>query len=167
MTTAIFDTPPIHCPCGSKLPYQDCCERLHLDPTCAKSAEALMRSRYTAFVMHDIDYVVSTTAPFQQALLDRASLLNWAQQTAWAGLTVIRHIPKSGKRHAQVEFNALFTSAVGVEAHHELSSFVKIGKTNPPRWYFLDPTVKMSVTQKQPCPCGSGEIYKHCCGLYL
>ena len=153
----------------------------------ADTAEQLMRSRYCAFVLQHVEYIVATTAPFQQALLDKKSIADWSQQTDWAGLAVIKHTPKIGKRHAQVEFKAYFhlpnasvghSAVLGLAAldskgldskgvHHELSTFVNIPTHSTNRWYFLDPTVVMPVTQKQPCPCGSGEKYKRCCGQFL
>ena len=146
----------------------------------ADTAAQLMRARYAAFVLQHVEYIVATTAPFQQPLLDTQAISDWAQQTDWAGLEVINHLAKLGKRHAQVEFKAYFhlphASAVhsaGLDlavldsskgVHHELSTFVNIPTHGNSRWYFLDPTVVMPVTQKQPCPCGSGEKYKRCCG---
>ena len=175
------------CPCGSTLSYADCCAPLHVGQKTADTAAQLMRARYAAFVLQHIEYIVATTAPFQQPLLDTQAISDWAQQTDWAGLAVIKHTPKIGKRHAQVEFNAFFHSITGKDAHHELSdlaaldnkgldgkgvhhelsTFVNIPTHGTSRWYFLDPTVVMPVTQKQPCPCGSGEKYKRCCGQFL
>lgn len=175
------------CPCGSTLSYADCCAPLHVGQKFADTAAQLMRARYAAFVLQHVEYIVATTAPFQQVLLDKKSIADWSQQTAWAGLTVIKHTPKIGKRHAQVEFKAYFylpnASAVhsagldlgaldnkGLDSkgvHHELSTFVNIPTHGTSRWYFLDPTVFIHVTQKQPCPCGSGEKYKRCCGQFL
>ena len=175
------------CPCGSTLSYADCCAPLHVGQKFADTAAQLMRARYAAFVLQHVEYIVATTAPFQQPLLNTQAISDWAQQTDWAGLEVINHLAKLGKRHAQVEFKAYFylpnASAVhsagldlgaldnkGLDskgAHHELSTFVNIPTHGTSRWYFLDPTVVMSVTQKQPCPCGSGEKYKRCCGQFL
>lgn len=153
----------------------------------ADTAAQLMRARYAAFVLQHVEYIVATTAPFQQPLLDTQAISDWAQQTDWAGLAVIKHTPKIGKRHAQVEFKAYFhlpnasaVDSVGLDLaaldnkgldskgiHHELSTFVNIPTHGNSRWYFLDPTVVMPVTQKQPCPCCSGEKYKRCCGQFL
>lgn len=143
----------------------------------ADTAEQLMRARYAAFVLQHVEYIVATTAPFQQPLLNTQAISDWAQQTDWAGLAVINHTPKIGKRHAQVEFKAYFhlpdSSVLDLAVldskgvHHELSTFVNIPTHGTSRWYFLDPTVVMPVTQKQPCPCGSGEKYKRCCGQFL
>lgn len=165
------------CPCGSTLSYADCCAPLHMGQKIADTAEQLMRARYAAFVLQHVEYIVATTAPFQQPLLNTQAISDWAQQTDWAGLAVINHTPKIGKRHAQVEFKAYFhlpdSSVLDLAVldskgvHHELSTFVNIPTHGTSRWYFLDPTVVMPVTQKQPCPCGSGEKYKRCCGQFL
>lgn len=176
------------CPCqinpsvdkvDSPLTYQACCQPYH-DGLCdenvdkavgvrAETAERLMRTRYSAFVLVKPDYIVETTLPAQQSLLHVNSIGSWAKETDWAGLEIVQHTPKLGKRHAQVDFKAHFNTVDGIQAHHELSAFVKVAdKTNnDARWYFLDPTVAMNVTQKQPCICGSGEKFKRCCGEYL
>ena len=166
--------------------YKDCCQPYHeslcheendrADSIKAENAERLMRTRYSAFVLVKPDYIVKTTLPAQQALLDIKSIESWARQTNWAGLEIVEHTPKLGKRHAQVEFKAYFNTknnagdlAEKLQAHHELSSFVKVKDkaSNNESWYFLDPTVVMNVSQKQPCICGSGEKFKRCCGEYL
>lgn len=183
------------CPCqinpttettDAPLSYQECCQPYHdafyndeidkADGIKAETAERLMRTRYSAFVLIKPDYIVKTTVPAQQGLLDVQAIKSWAMETDWAGLEIVEHKPKLGKRHAQVEFKAYFNTkdnandlAGKIQAHHELSAFVKVtNKTNQDaRWYFIDPTVRMNVSQKQPCICGSGEKFKRCCGMYL
>ena len=161
---------------AGSIAYSDCCQPYHdsfyndeMEDIRAESAERLMRTRYSAFVLVKADYIVTTTVPAQQALLDIQSIESWARETNWAGLEIIEHIPKLGKRHAQVEFKAFYNKPDGQQAaHHELSSFVKAkDKTgeHTEQWYFLDPTVSMNVSQKQPCICGSGEKFKRCCGV--
>ncbi len=187
---------PDTCPCqinpttettDAPLSYQDCCQPYHdafynseidkADGTKAETAERLMRTRYSAFALVKPDYIVKTTVPAQQGLLDFDAIESWAKETDWAGLEIVEHTPKLGKRHAQVEFKAYFKSPEEtsggldekIQAHHELSTFVKVinRANNDARWYFLDPTVAMTVTQKQPCICGSGEKFKRCCGGYI
>ena len=173
------------CPCqnnpvsdtiGAPLLNQDCCQPYHdghlnkeADGIKAETAKRLMRTRYSAFVLVKPNYIVKTTIPAQQNLLDIKAIENWAKETDWAGLEIVVHTPKLGKRHAQVEFKAYFKTNENLQAHHELSAFVKVidKANNDARWYFLDPTVSMSVTQKQPCICGSGEKFKRCCGAYI
>ncbi len=50
------------CPCGSKQEYNDCCKPLH-DGALPKNAHALMRARYSAYVLDLPDYVIATTHP--------------------------------------------------------------------------------------------------------
>ena len=100
------------CPCQSGLTYADCCRPLHQGMPAA-DAEKLMRSRYAAFVLQNIDYIVHTTVPVQQPLLDAAALAQWAAQTEWLGLDVLRHEPNAGEHHALVEFAAYFADAGG------------------------------------------------------
>ncbi|GAB2630716.1 MULTISPECIES: YchJ family protein [Psychrobacter] len=160
-------TPPSVSTQDSSASYEDCCQPYH-ESLAAPDAERLMRSRYSAFVLQLPDYIVKTTVPAQQALLDSDAIAQWGKDTDWAGLEIVQHRPKLGKRHAQVEFKAYFHTDNGVQAHHELSGFVKItDKDKQARWYFIDPTVRMTVSQKQPCICGSGEKFKRCCGMYL
>ena len=175
---------PLTCPCQinptntatTLLSYKNCCQEFHdnidnIDGIKADSAECLMRSRYSAFVLVKPDYIIKTTLPTQQVFLDIESIKSWAKKTDWAGLEIVKHTPKLGKNHAQVEFKAFYNTENGLQAHHELSTFVKIndksGDKQNERWYFLDPTVVMTVSQKQPCICGSGEKFKRCCGVYL
>ena len=167
--------------------YQDCCQPYHdgifdkkgnkeanqhidkVEGAKPDSAERLMRTRYSAFVLIKPEYIIKTTLPAQQNLLDITAIESWAKETDWAGLEIVAHTPKLGKRHAQVEFKAYFKTSEGLQAHHELSAFVKMKNkaANDASWYFLDPTVSMSITQKQPCICGSGEKFKRCCGVYI
>ncbi|SCG37510.1 YchJ family protein [Micromonospora humi] len=45
------------CPCGSGRPYEDCCAPVHRGAATAATAEALMRSRFSAFALGDADYL--------------------------------------------------------------------------------------------------------------
>lgn len=149
------------CPCQSGLDYAECCGPLHRGEGAAESAEALMRSRYAAFALQQIDYIVETTVPAQQPLLNRAGIEAWSRGAEWLGLKVLRHQPKAGGNHALVEFEAHFCEADGEHVHRELSAFVRTGG----RWYFIDPTVP-PPSMKSPCFCGSGKKFKLCCGRF-
>lgn len=150
------------CPCQSGLEYKGCCQPFHSKQYLPETAEQLMRSRYAAYVLVDIPYIVETTVPSQQKLLDQVAMKAWGESTNWAGLEIIKHLPNISKIHSQVEFKAFFNTEEGMQAHHEHSLFVRIEE----RWFFVDPTVLLP-TQKQPCVCGSNKKFKHCCGGYL
>ena len=154
--------PTILCPCQSGKSYTDCCQPFHLHQMIPDSAEKLMRSRYTAYTQVNIPYIVETTVPAQQPLLDQQAMQLWEDETDWAGLKIISHQPFVSKIHSWVEFKAFFNIENGIDAYHERSLFVLISG----RWYFVDPTVPLP-SQKQPCVCGSGKKFKHCCGAWL
>lgn len=149
------------CPCGSSADFEACCQPYHAGKL-PETAEKLMRSRYSAFCVKNVDYIIATTVPNQQSLLNKDDLQAWADGMNWTRLVVKNH-NKVGKRHAQVHFQAYFDNGQGEQVHDELSAFVKVGE----RWYFLDPTVPVSLTGKKPCLCGSGEKFKACCGKFL
>ena len=65
--------------------YSDCCQPYHdaidkddFDAPKAESAEQLMRTRYSAFVLQKADYIVKTTVPAQQTLLDVDAIEKWS-----------------------------------------------------------------------------------------
>jgi SEC-C motif domain protein len=118
------------CPCGSGAPYAACCGRWHAGEP-APTAEALMRSRYSAYVLGLAPYVIDTwhasTRPAEMAL---------EPAVKWLGLDVRRHAADGD--HATVEFVA--RSKLGGRAHrlHETSRFVREGG----RWFYVDGDLK-------------------------
>ncbi|NEN74776.1 YchJ family protein [Pelistega sp. NLN82] len=125
------------CPCGSYQPYTVCCEPFHLWQQFPKAAEQLMRSRYSAYVLHQIDYIIQTTLPIQQKQLDYEAIRQWSIQTDWQGLKVIQTKYLQGTHQAKVTFEAYYQEEGELKVHHEVSTFIKIAQ----RWYFKDPTV--------------------------
>lgn len=150
------------CPCGSAS-YAECCQRLHLGVVHAQHAAQLMRSRYSAFAMQQIDYLIATTAVGQQSALDRAAIAAWSQANQWTGLEIVSCNTMRSKQHAQVEFKAHYHDGQQAQIHHEVSHFVQ----HAGRWYFLDPTTAQQVGMKQPCICGASKKFKHCCAQYI
>lgn len=119
---------PAVCPCGSGRPYAVCCGPLH-DGEPAPTAEALMRSRYAAYVLGLEPYLVATWHPTTRpGSLD----LGADPRPKWLGLE-IRDRQEAGDR-AEVEFVARYR--VGGRAHrlHERSRFVRESE----RWFYLD-----------------------------
>ena len=156
--TALLDS---ICPCQSNKSYEDCCGRFHTHAQFPETAEQLMRSRYAAYVLKNVPYIVETTVPSQQGLLNVQAIQAWAEETQWRGLQIL-NTESLTKTQSAVEFNAVFQGEEGEQTHHERSIFVKIDG----RWYFVDPTVPLP-TMKQPCVCCSGKKFKHCCGGFL
>ena len=151
------------CACGSGKAYSLCCALLHQGAP-APDAEALMRSRYCAYVRGDIEYLVATTLPAQQAGLDQESIRQWSTQSTWLGLEVLSHEPVANDpHHSFVSFNAHWQDASGAHTQFERSAFVCVKG----RWYFLDPTVPLKASRNDPCPCGGGLKFKKCCSSFL
>ena len=148
------------CPCGSGIALDDCCGKWHQGQP-APSAERLMRSRYSAYTLSLIDYLVATTLPAQQAALDRDSMRAWSLGSTWLGLEV--EGSELIDTHAFVTFTARGHDGDGEHRHRERSAFVQ----QAGRWYFIDPTVPLKAGRNDPCPCGSGQKFKKCCAGYL
>ena len=148
------------CPCGSGIALDDCCGKWHQGQP-APSAERLMRSRYSAYTLSLIDYLVATTLPAQQAALDRDSMRAWSLGSTWLGLEV--EGSELINTHAFVTFTARWHDGDGEHRHRERSAFVQ----QAGRWYFIDPTVPLKAGRNDPCPCGSGQKFKKCCAGYL
>jgi SEC-C motif-containing protein len=126
MTKSTFST---SCPCGSGLSYDRCCRPCH-SGIAAETAEALMRSRYTAFVLGLEDYLLATWHPdTRPATLD----LHLDTSTKWLGLAVKRSETISANE-ALVEFVARYKVGGKAERLHETSRFFMIDG----RWYYRD-----------------------------
>jgi len=158
------------CPCGSNRSYDDCCRPLIEGRQHAETAEALMRSRYSAFVKTEIDYLRDTIPPARQKEFNRQSAVNWSKNSEWEGLEIIETQEGGPDDEAgTVEFIARFRDKGKPVEHHEQAQFGKIDG----RWYFIDghtpkrkPAVREGpkIGRNAPCPCGSGKKYKKCCG---
>lgn len=155
---------PTLCPCQSQRTYADCCQIFHQKTAFPETAEQLMRSRYCAYVLQNIDYIIETTVPTQQHLLNQNAIAQWSQSAQWLGLTVHQHISSIKPHHAQVAFSAFFAENGTTHEHRELSAFVQIQSNK--RWYFIDPTVPLP-SMKSPCLCGSARKFKACCGQFF
>jgi SEC-C motif-containing protein len=135
------------CPCGSNVEYERCCGRYHAGAP-APTPEALMRSRYTAFVKGLWPYLAQTqTAPFDGG----------GAPLTWVGLTV--HEATA----TEVEFTARHLDGGRELALHERSRF----EQRDGRWLYVggEPEVRArKLGRNEPCPCGSGKKLKACHG---
>lgn len=92
-----------------------------------------MRSRYSAFVGKNFDYLVSTTDPQRRYDFDHEATREWMNGSAFTGLEVLGASEEGNK--GVVEFVARFRRGGGPEQkHHERSRFRKQGG----RWFFRD-----------------------------
>lgn len=118
------------CPCASGQPYAACCARRHTGAEPAATAEALMRSRYSAYVLGLEPYLLATwhrsTRPAALNLADEAG-------TKWLGLAVKRH-QALDQTHAIVEFVARYRIAGRGHRLHEISNFIREDGC----WFYVD-----------------------------
>ncbi len=128
------------CPCGSGKPFAFCCEPFIEGKKSAPTAETLMRSRYTAFVMGAIDYLVDTTAPEKRDIIDREIIAEQVKVTVWTGLTILdTKEGQRGDKSGMVEFEAAFELPDEQCVLHEKSNFyARDGK-----WFYVDGDVEV------------------------
>ena len=117
--------PDLSCPCGSPKSYAECCGPLHGGGD-AVTAEALMRSRYSAYALGDKDYLLRTWAESTRPTALAAA------SPRWLGLKVVRY--REHGDEAEVEFVARFRQGGKVQLLHETSRFVREGG----RWFYID-----------------------------
>lgn len=164
------------CPCRSmdqnKLNYESCCAPLVEGMKKAATAEALMRSRYSAYVVKNIDYVDSTQIPVAGEVFNKEEALKWAESSEWLGLE-IKKTEKGGTsdNSGVVEFIAHYKDkASGTPLnHHETSLFQKDNgdwKFKNGQIHGAQPVKRLEpkVGRNDPCSCGSNKKFKKCCG---
>lgn len=127
-------TSATRCPCRQAedaQPYTACCGRYHAGPLhlLAPTAEALMRSRYSAFVLGHIDYLLATWHPSTRP----QSLPPEPASVKWLGLEVRRHEVQDAD-HATVAFVARSKLAGRAQRLVETSRFVR----EEGRWFYVD-----------------------------
>ena len=153
-----------NCLCGSNLAYDQCCKLLHSNQKRASSAVELMRSRFTAYALQNIDYLLATwDASSQPKAIDFSN-----ENNEWTRLEIIstkKGLSKDSK--GIVEFKAYFIQDGELKVMSEISRFIK-KQTN---WFYLDGKVKSIAVEagsfnqglNAPCACGSGKKFKRCC----
>ncbi|MGC4090969.1 MAG: YchJ family protein [Polyangiaceae bacterium] len=158
------------CPCGKGESIETCCGPYIDGSKIPDTAEALMRSRYTAFATGKVDYIVATHDPERRSEVDEQGAADWSKNSEWLGFELISS-EKGGPSDdaGVVEFVAKYKIKGVTLTHRERSIFRKAGD----RWVFVDgqmvngPPVKRTeprVGRNDPCHCGSGKKYKRCHG---
>lgn len=159
------------CPCGSGRNVDTCCGPI-LAGTPALTAEALMRSRYTAFVRGDIKYIDRTHASEKWDAAERSATKRNFNLVEWVRLEVLQ-IARGGLRDdtGMVEFAAHFRQNGAEMIHRERSNF----RRDDGLWVYVDGDFPedagaaqiAKVGRNATCPCGSGKKFKKCCGANL
>ena len=147
------------CPCGSGAILADCCGPV-IAGAPAPTAEALMRSRYTAFVQSNIAHIRATYATEHRAVIsDDLPAIDWV------GLEIMGTSGGAPDDNTgTVDFAARYRQDGAVRLHREKSNF----RREDGCWVYVDgvaaPQLPAGKTgRNDPCPCGSGKKFKNCC----
>lgn len=117
------------CFCGSAISFQDCCHKYIIGTQKAPTALALMKSRYSAYASHQVDYLLNTTHSSQRKYYTKTDILNWATVNDWQKLEIIAATENT------VEFKAYFKDENKQnQVHQEFSTFIKEDGS----WFYLD-----------------------------
>lgn len=155
-----------NCPCASGLAFESCCAPV-ISGAPAATAQALMRSRYSAYVVGELDHVADTHAPEVRDDFNRPEAERLARHCVFQGIE-IRKATETGEC-AQIDFVVRFKRDGKDMIQVELADFRKVDG----RWLYAGGKLSPQVTQRNvtrigrndPCPCGSGKKAKKCCGV--
>jgi SEC-C motif-containing protein len=164
------ETTSMPCACGIGESTETHCLPIIRRKQKAETAEALMRARYTAYALGEVDFIMDTHTPEAAKDVDRKSTEAWSKNSNWLGLEVLK--TEGGGPDDEtgiVEFVARYKIKNVALDHRERAKFEKRGS----QWLFADaeqiagPPVRHEgprVGRNDPCPCGSGKKYKKCHG---
>jgi SEC-C motif-containing protein len=117
----------MNCHCGTTKLYKDCCEVYHKNGGLTETAEQLMRSRYSAFVLANGDYLMATHHESTRPIKEKKAIVNWATSVEWLKLDVLESTLDT------VTFNAHFLEDQIPDVIHEKSKFIKENN----QWFYL------------------------------
>jgi len=152
------------CPCNSEKELENCCGPYLAGDKLPPTAEALMRSRYTAYVLEDYPYVLKTC---HESTRPDEKEFDEGKAVKWCGLE-IRETEAGGEDDEEgiVEFVASYRAKDAILGLHERAEFVKENG----QWLYVDGDIvkpiqarSEKVGRNEPCPCGSGKKFKKCC----
>lgn len=157
-----------NCICGNNIPYNDCCLPLLDGFKKAETAEALMRSRYSAYSVKNYDYIINTCSEDNRPTESAEELNKASENIEWQKLDVL-HTEKGSTEDDEgiVHYIANYTDNGSNFVINEISHFKKIDGV----WFYTHgefpgpkPVKKEAkIGRNDPCICGSGKKYKKCC----
>jgi SEC-C motif domain protein len=128
----------ILCPCHSGKMYHECCKQYH-EGVLAENALKLMRSRYAAYALALVEYIIATTHPDNPAYSSshnrwKDEILAFSKETKFEGLSIEEFI--DGKNFAFVTFKASLKRGSNDVSFTEKSRFEKVNSA----WLYRDGT---------------------------
>lgn len=159
-----------NCPCTSGKPYGNCCQPIQSGKSKARTAEELLRARYSSFVTGNIDFVLATHHSATKHEVNRDEIASWSKESEWKGLEILQKEAGEAKDETgTIVFHAKYANQGKDQDHFEKSTFEKENG----EWKFLDATPlrtgpyvreEPKVGRNDPCSCGSGKKFKKCHG---
>jgi len=161
----------MQCPCGSTLPFKQCCQTIIKNKK-ATTAEQLMRSRYSAYATNNAQYLYDSYATISQQEQSVSEIEHWAKQCQWLELSILTSADYND--YSTVEFSANYLQQNKLYQLHELSKFIQEPEQEQKQtlehlqWRYLDGQIishKMirKIKANELCPCKSGKKFKKCC----
>ncbi|MFI4919100.1 MAG: YchJ family protein [Legionellales bacterium] len=155
----------VNCPCNAQKNYLFCCEPFITGKQNPETPEALMRSRYAAYTMANIDYIKETMRGNALTGFQELDAQRWAKKVNWIQLKVLKSVMENSST-GYVEFVARFVDGSRLKSIHEKSDFI----CEQGRWYYTGGTqlptahTEVMISRTMNCPCGSHRKFKNCHG---
>ena len=123
------------CPCGSKQNYSDCCGAIINRKREAATCLELMKSRYTAYTLADVNYLMlSHHSGTRPATSERKGIKKWAESVKWMQLIIVdTWNGTTNDTEGYVEFKAMYFDNGQLSQVHEKSFFKRENK----RWVYV------------------------------
>lgn len=124
-----------NCYCGESMTYENCCGLLHSKTKAAITSAMLMRSRYSAFVTANGNYLLETHASSTKHSVNKKELEKWAKSVKWVKLEILDCV--NGNENdltGEVEFIAHYKEKIFKRKIHERSTFIK----EDGKWKYLN-----------------------------
>ena len=142
------------CICGNELDYENCCGKFIQGLCKPDTALELMRSRYSAYVLKDGQYLYDTCSSKLKNIEDIENIKE--QSTQWLSLKIHSFTQN------EVVFSAYYKEEQKIEVLKEHSFFI-----NENGWkYDAGKLMESKIERNEICPCGLGKKYKKCCAKW-
>jgi SEC-C motif domain protein len=116
-----------HCYCGNSQSFENCCQPYIIGVKKVPTAEALMRSRYSAYATQNADYLVATTHLSTRKNHKKSDILEWSKSNQWIKLEILAR--------TETTFKAYFLDyQLKAQIHHEHSTFTLENGS----WFYVD-----------------------------
>lgn len=119
------------CPCNANMLYSKCCQPYHTNIKLPTTAEQLMRSRYSAYVLKLTDYINNT---WHKSTRPNIAALKNDQPIQWIKLVINKTWDSNNANEAFVDFDAFYEVNGKLERMHEVSRFIY----SEQKWFYID-----------------------------